>query len=132
MSDNKPMSCFTCGRRSLFADLSRAAAKLAGARLRGVGALPSHPRWTSRASLCEFCPIRVIHKGKTYCGKPLLAQIDRGPAEGCGCPITEKAKDPSEHCPLDSRHRPAVMSGNVCNCKWCGANAESSAAAPRS
>src|ERR1700689_2037285 len=99
MSDNMGMSFVTCGRRSLFADLSRAAAKLAGARLRGVGALPAHPGWTARVSLCEFCPIRVIHKGKTYCGKPLLSQIDRAPAEGCGCPITEKAKDPSEHCP---------------------------------
>jgi hypothetical protein len=123
------MSCYTCGRRTLFADLSRAAAKLTSARLRGVRAVKTHPQWATRAATCEYCPIRVIHKGKTYCGQPFLSQIQRSPEEGCGCPINDKAKDPAEHCPVDSRHRVATQMGNNCNCKWCLANLAGNATA---
>ena len=116
------MSCSTCGRRNLWADLSRAAAKLTAARLRGVGALRTHPQWNERAALCEFCPIRVLHSGKTYCGKPLLTQIARDATDGCGCPITPKAKDPGEHCPVDLKHQPAIRIGETCTCKWCSSS----------
>jgi hypothetical protein len=120
------MGCFTCGRKivstsSAFAALSRAAAKATSARLRRLGARAVAPDWAARAVLCERCPLRVVRDGVSYCGQPFLRQIDRDPAaDGCGCPTREKARSPSEHCPLDAAHRPAVRRAGRCNCKWCG------------
>ena len=125
-TDMRGTKCLTCGgsRSSLgFAALSRAAAKAAGARLRRLGALSTHPQWAARAAVCERCPVRVGRAGVSYCGTPFLnrlgADVERDPADGCGCPTREKARDPSEHCPLDGRHRPAARAGAACNCKWC-------------
>ncbi len=103
-----------------FVTLSRAAAKAGAARLRraGIGAVSAD--WIDRASICERCPLRVIHRGVSYCGSPLLSKIDRDvTSDGCGCPCREKAKSPTEHCPLDRYHRAAVLDGETCNCKWC-------------
>ena len=97
--------------------LSRAAAKSAAAKLRGVGALSLHPQWAARAQACERCPMRVIRRGVSYCGEPLLQQIERRTHEGCGCPTIAKAKSPGEHCPVAQDYTPPDP--NACNCKWC-------------
>ena len=114
-----PTTC--CGaRRSVFATLTRAAAKSAGAKLRGAGALPTAVDWSARASNCERCPLRVVQRGTSYCGRPFLQNVNRDPVtDGCGCPTHAKAKDPAEHCPIDSRYRAAVQSKGECNCRWC-------------
>jgi hypothetical protein len=87
--------------------------------LRQIGAIPIAADWTSRASVCERCPMRVVRAGVSYCGTPFLQKMDRDPAtDGCGCPTREKAKSPQEHCPVDERHQAAINDGG-CNCKWC-------------
>jgi hypothetical protein len=120
-SDNYPqMSALTCCGGNLFATLSRAAAKAASAKLRRLSVLPVKQDWAARAAVCERCHMRVLHRGVSYCGQPLLRQIDRDPAiDGCGCPTREKAKDPKEHCPIDSRNQPAHPISPPCSCKWC-------------
>jgi len=113
---NSALSC--CG--NVLASLSRAAAKAAGARLRRMGLLRQAVDWRQRAEICEMCPLRVIHRGISYCGRPFLHQIDRDPAEdGCGCPTLEKARSPDEHCPRDWRNRPSRRYPDGCTCKWC-------------
>ena len=110
----------SCCRSGTFAALSRAAAKCAAGRLRRMGLLPQAIDWAGRAAVCEACPLRTIHRGESYCGRPFLRQLDRDPAEeGCGCPTRAKAKSPGEHCPLDPAHRPATRDGSRCTCKWC-------------
>jgi hypothetical protein len=95
-------------------------AKAAGARLRSIGALKSSVDWTTRAAICERCPLCVRRGGVSYCGTPLLQKVDRDPsADGCGCPTRDKAKSPLEHCPLTEQNRPASTIGEICNCKWC-------------
>lgn len=102
--------------------LTRAATRSAASRLRQLGILPTRIDWTARAVQCERCPLRTVRCGISYCGKPFLALPLREPAvDGCGCPTIAKAKDPSEHCPLDRRHQPAMTSADACNCKWCAA-----------
>lgn len=113
------MSVFTtcC---STFATLSRAAAKSASSRLRRMGLLAERVDWARRAEICERCPLRVVEKSQSYCGRPLLRQIERDPTfDGCGCPVRAKAKDPTEHCPLTARHLPAARTDAGCTCKWC-------------
>ncbi len=119
-SDNTSMSLLSCSVCNPFRALSRAAAKSAASRLRNLGLKPIAENWAARATVCERCPLRVIHKGVSYCGKPFLKQIERDIAmEGCGCPTREKAQAPEEHCPVDPRHRPALRTGTHCTCKWC-------------
>jgi len=102
------------------AALSRGAAKAAKAKLRQVGVFREAGDWVRKATICETCPMRVVHAGTTYCGKPFLHLPVRDSAEdGCGCPTMPKAKDPTEHCPLDARHQPARTSAAGCDCKWC-------------
>lgn len=113
---NSALSC--CG--SVLAALSRAAAKSAAAQLRRLGLLQRALDWRQRAEICELCPLRVVHKGTSYCGRPFLHQIDRDPAEdGCGCPTIEKARSPREHCPRDWHNRPSRQLPDGCTCKWC-------------
>jgi hypothetical protein len=113
------MACFTC-TPNRFRDVSKAMAKAAGARLRQIGVLPASISWTTRATICERCPLKVVRRGVSYCGTPFLQKIDRDPvADGCGCPTREKAKSPAEHCPVDYRHRQAVQGTIGCTCKWC-------------
>ncbi len=108
--------------------LSRAAAKAAGARLRGLGALRTGHDWTLRAETCERCPLRSIHRGVSYCGTPFMRRILRDEAvEGCGCPCNQKAKDPAEHCPIDARQQPAQRTTTSCNCRWCTATSPTGA-----
>jgi len=96
--------------------------KFATARLRQVGALRDYPHWEARAAVCERCPLRVIRCGVSYCGTPLLRQIDRDPTiDGCGCPCHDKAKSAAEHCPIDGHHQAAVRHNGECSCKWCEA-----------
>lgn len=105
---------------STFADLSRAAAKAAKAKLRERGLLPAAANWTARAEVCERCPMRVVQCGVSYCGKPFLEQVERDPAvDGCGCPTRKKAKDPAEHCPISRLGVAAERRQGRCNCKWC-------------
>src|SRR5690606_4151806 len=105
-----------------FVRLWRAAAKAAGARLRSMGAVRTHPRWAERASICERCPMRVIHRGVSYCGPPFLHKPDRDPvADGCGCPTVAKAKDPEEHCPINAHYQASSQTAEGCDCKWCRA-----------
>lgn len=109
-----------CGSASTFARMSRAAAKAAGDRLRRLGILQARVDWPARARLCERCPMRVIRRGTSYCGRPFLEDVGRDEAvDGCGCPTRAKAKDPSEHCPIDPSHRPARIIDGRCTCKWC-------------
>lgn len=114
-----PSSSPCCG--SAFARLSRAAAKAAGAGLRQIGLMKQRVDWPARALACERCPMRVIHRKVSYCGRPFLHEFDRDPArDGCGCPTIAKAKDPAEHCPIDAAHRPAARDAEGrCTCKWC-------------
>jgi len=106
---------------STFRILSRAAAKAASARLRALGANRVQPDWARRAETCERCPLRVVRRGVSYCGRPLLERVARDKhLEGCGCPTVAKAKTPGEHCPLNTRHRPATTD-TTCDCKWCAA-----------
>ena len=116
------MGVFCC-RDSVFKSLTRAAAKAASSRFRRFGALPTAPDWAQRAAVCETCHLRVIHKGVSYCGRPFLELIQRDPAEdGCGCPCHDKAKDPTEHCPLNPFNRRAARDElDACECKWCSA-----------
>lgn len=110
-----PFAC--CGT---FASLSRAAAKSAAAKLRKAGLLPVRVDWQARAETCARCPLLVRRGRDTYCGRPYLEQPTRDPAtDGCGCPTLDKAKDPTEHCPLTPRHLPATDDAAACNCKWC-------------
>jgi len=116
------VSAFTACCANPFKTLSRAAAKAASARWRSVGLSRVHPDWARRASTCETCPLRVVRRGVSYCGRPFLSQIDRDPVmDGCGCPTIDKAKSPEEHCPLDARHQPATanIGAALCSCKWC-------------
>lgn len=109
----------TCCRSPLVR-LSRAAAKAAGDRLRRLGVLQSRVDWPARARLCESCTLRVIHRGVSYCGRPFLHQVRRDEAvDGCGCPTIAKARDPSEHCPIDPSYQPAIRLHGRCTCKWC-------------
>jgi hypothetical protein len=125
------MACFTCGsatylgsRPGAFAALSRAAAKSAAAKLRGLRVLPVRIDWPARAAACERCPMRVVANNVSYCGTPFLRKPDRDPfVDGCGCPTIAKAKDPKEHCPLTASHRPATAAPERCDCKWCVAAA---------
>jgi hypothetical protein len=119
------MACFGCGFSTglspLFKSLSRAAAKSAAAKLRGLRALPVYQDWASRAVVCEGCPVRRVFRGVSYCGNPYLQKPVRDAMEGCGCPTAAKAKDSGEHCPLNVRNREADRAGGQCDCKWCAA-----------
>src|SRR3569623_285529 len=117
-ADNLRMPLLACCR-STFKTLSRAAAKCAAAKLRDAGALRADVDWLRRVEICERCPVRVLHCGVSYCGKPLLQQIDRDPTQGCGCPVRAKAQSPAEHCPLTRSL--AASDSTICNCKWCAA-----------
>jgi hypothetical protein len=109
-----------CCSGGSFSTLSRAAARAAGARLRSAGVLRREIDWAGRASACERCPLRVVHRGKSYCGTPFLLKPQRDPrVDGCGCPTLDKAKDPGEHCPFNTAMRPALQDKGLCNCKWC-------------
>ena len=115
------MTAFNCCT-NVFANLSRAAAKAASARLRRMAVLPIYRDWASRAATCERCHMRILQGGVSYCGKPLLRQIERDPVtDGCGCPTREKARSPQEHCPIDLQNHPARTIGTRCTCKWCAA-----------
>ena len=103
-----------------FKELTRAAAKSTAARLRRAGMLPTRVNWSRRAIACERCPLRVIRKNVSYCGTPFLQMPYRDPAtQGCGCPTHDKAKSPTEHCPLTASHLPASTTLTSCDCKWC-------------
>lgn len=100
--------------------ITRATAKAAAARFRSIGLSKTAVNWQARAEICERCPMRVIQCGKSYCGKPYLQLINRDQGiDGCGCPTIDKAKDATEHCPIDVRHRASVEVDGKCNCKWC-------------
>src|SRR4051794_36764927 len=114
------MSVFTCCRSDTFKSISWAMAKSAAARLRHFGVGGTAANWSERAAICERCPTRVVSRGISYCGDPFLERIDRIPLlHGCGCPTHAKAKDPSEHCPLDHSNQPAKLVPSRCTCKWC-------------
>ena len=103
----------------LLVQITRAGVKKLGAVIRGIGMLREHPDWQARAEACSRCPLSVIEDRTAYCGRPYLKKIDRDEAtEGCGCPIFDKAKDPSEHCPR-TRHFEASTKGKDCDCNWC-------------
>jgi hypothetical protein len=75
--------------------------------------------WQARAEICQRCPLVVVRCGKSYCGNPLMEEIDRDqPTKGCGCPVVLKAKDPQEHCPRDLHFNEPDRSGE-CTCHWC-------------
>jgi hypothetical protein len=115
------MGCSLCNS-SFLRSASRAMAKQAGARLRAMGLLREQTDWAARAEICERCPMRVVHKGISYCGKPFLELPNRDESkDGCGCPTRAKAKDPAEHCPITPRHLPSSRENGVCDCKWCHA-----------
>jgi len=105
---------------NMLSTLTRAAVKSTAARLRSLGLLTVDSQWAVKAEICERCVMRVVQCNVSYCGKPLLSQIDRDPVtDGCGCPTRKKAQDPAEHCPLNTRHLAASRTDDVCNCKWC-------------
>jgi hypothetical protein len=88
--------------------------------MRSMGLLPTRVNWVARATMCESCPLRRVHKGLSYCGQPFLDKIDRDPVlDGCGCPTRAKAQDPAEHCPITLRYVASTTAGDTCDCKWC-------------
>jgi hypothetical protein len=100
--------------------LLRAALSATAAGLRQAGLLREHRDWKRRAEICERCPMRVVVDNVSYCGPPLLEQIDRDPTlHGCGCPTLHKARTPGEHCPVDWSYRAPTREGASCTCKWC-------------
>lgn len=103
----------------IFVTLSIAGMKRARSWLRAADAV--HPEWQARAELCQRCPLCVVQCGKSYCGKPLLRQLDRHvPTDGCGCPVNAKAKDPAEHCPRNAAwETSSKTTGASCDCTWC-------------
>ena len=114
--------CFGCSGgfgSPAFAVLSRAAAKSASARLRNLGVLRVDADWRARATACAGCPLRTVVRGVPHCGRPLLRQVTRSAADGCGCPIEDKARRPGEHCPLSTNGTPRRAAGGACDCKWC-------------
>src|SRR5829696_6657554 len=115
------MSVFTaCCAGSTWKRLSLAAAKAAKSRLRDFGTLRVDENWSERAAICETCPMRIVRRGVSYCGRPLLEQPVRDLAtDGCGCPTIAKAKTPGEHCPLDARNALVQLHVSPCQCKWC-------------
>jgi hypothetical protein len=105
---------------SSFRTLTRAAAKAASAKLRQMGVARVEPEWSRRAAVCEQCPLRVVRRGVSYCGRPFLERVDRDETvDGCGCPTVAKARTPGEHCPLNTRNRAALTDRSTCDCKWC-------------
>jgi hypothetical protein len=105
---------------TLIRKLTNAAYKASRARLRAIGMGRTHPQWAERATICETCPLRIIEKKVSYCGRPFLHDIDRDPTiNGCGCPTIPKAQDLTEHCPLNRQHLPANTTSLTCDCKWC-------------
>jgi hypothetical protein len=127
------MACVSCNsavlgsRPGVFAALSRAAAKSAGAKLRAMRLMLARPDWPARAEVCERCPMRVVACGVSYCGTPFLRKVDRDPVvDGCGCPTIVKAKDPGEHCPVNRSNQAAKRGGHGgCDCRWCAGDAAS-------
>ena len=117
------MACFSCLRHGLspvFKSLSRAAAKSAKAKLRATGLMRVHPDVETREAVCRRCPMRQVYGGVSYCGSPLLRKVQRDPVmEGCGCPIADKAADPSEHCPITITFDRPHRAGEACDCRWC-------------
>ena len=114
------MSCTTCDRASSFRAISVAVAKGAAARLRRTGALRTSVDWAARAAVCERCPLLVVRGGVSHCGTPFLRQVVRDPTvDGCGCPTRDKARSPTEHCPITDRHQPPSTVDGRCTCKWC-------------
>src|SRR5688572_25449731 len=110
----------TCCDRSTWKRMGLAAAKATKAKLRGLGALSVDPEWSRRAAICETCPMRIVRRGISYCGRPLLEQPVRDLAiDGCGCPTIAKAKSPEEHCPLTVRNELVDLEAATCKCKWC-------------
>lgn len=104
------------------ASLSRGFAKATAARLRNLGiARRAAPDvLETRLRTCAGCPLAVVHRGATYCGTPLLRKLVRQPeVDGCGCPLSKKAADPAEHCPIDARHAASRRTAAGCSCKWC-------------
>jgi hypothetical protein len=100
--------------------LSRAAARFAFSIVRRAGSSAIHPDWTTRAEICERCPLRVVVGCVSYCGQPMYRKPYRDESiDGCGCPTREKAKSPDEHCPLTASHLPPIQEPARCNCKWC-------------
>lgn len=116
-------SVTTASPTRLLFTLARAAGKAATAKLRGIGMTPEYEDWNVRAEVCERCPLRVVQCGKSFCGPPLLRRPLRDPTvDGCGCPTHAKAKDPTEHCPINWQHDAASLHGPGrigCDCKWC-------------
>ncbi len=120
------MACFSCLSGALspvFKSLSRAAAKSAKAKLRGRGFFRTAPDAEARIAICQRCPMRQVYAGVAYCGPPLLRKVRRNPTlEGCGCPIADKAADPTEHCPITFQFdAPTGTAAGACDCRWCSA-----------
>lgn len=105
----------------LFVRLSVAGTKRARSLFRRADA--EYAGWADRAATCARCPLNVVRCGKSYCGKPLLSQLDRDEAtQGCGCPIHLKARDPAEHCPRTARFAASSrLDPARCDCLWCAA-----------
>jgi hypothetical protein len=104
------------------ASLSRGFAKATAARLRslGISRRAAPDIIDARLRTCSRCPLAVVHKGATYCGTPLLQKLVRQPEiDGCGCPLSKKAADPDEHCPIDAVHSASRRDRGGCSCKWC-------------
>lgn len=103
----------------LLVRLSQAGVKRLRSVFRDVGVGSVHPHWQARAEICATCPLCVVDRKHTYCGKPLLRQVERDEAtEGCGCPILAKARDPAEHCPRNRLFGPSTKDER-CDCMWC-------------
>lgn len=107
-------------QHSVVGQMSRAAFKAIRSQFRRLRLAPVDPRWPAKAEICLRCPLRVIEGKTVYCGKPYLHKPDRVDAlDGCGCPVNAKAKDRTEHCPINWQHTAAAQPPRRCDCKWC-------------
>jgi hypothetical protein len=120
MSDNTDMPDAVLSPSRLLARLVYASINFSRSHIRDTLGTGVHPQWQDRMEICESCPLRVVKCGKSYCGKPLLQNIDREEhAEGCGCPTRAKARDPQAHCPRTRNYEPPTTTKQSCDCVWC-------------
>ena len=103
-------------------EMSRAAVAAGRARLREAGVLLQTVDPRARLSACAGCPLRTRVDGVAYCGRPLWQRdvLANRPEPGCGCPLADKARDPTAHCPIADDFAPIVAAS--CRCRWCVAD----------
>jgi len=120
MSDNTDMAVSISSPSRVLARLVFASINFTRSSVRDLTGGSVHPQWQERMEACERCPMRVVQCGKSYCGKPLLKQVEREEhLDGCGCPTRAKARDTQGHCPRTAGYAEPTTTKASCDCVWC-------------